>query len=199
MSEIKIGNSKTRDNETCYAIAPFSSEFVKKAKLLGGKWGLTDGVRSWIFPRAAKIHLENLCIDIYGENGKDPVECVTLQISFPNGGDSDYCKGIEAAGRSICYASGRDSGAKVSDGVVFLRGGCKSAGSVKNWYTKILTDSVVEIYNMPRPIAEKYIATDPDSKIIEIVKTSDRKQEILVEIAQYQSKIDELQIELDSL
>ena len=60
--------------------------------------------------------------------GRDdlPVKTVNIKVRNTSRLASDYCSGLEMFGRSICYASGRDSGAKIADGVAFIKGGCTS-------------------------------------------------------------------------
>lgn len=63
---------------------------------------------------------------------------------------------VEVAGRTIARAWGRDSGAKLGDGVVKLQGRVGSGGSMKNWETVV--DADVVLHDCPRKVAEKLIA-----------------------------------------
>ena len=60
----------------------------------------------------------------------------------------------------MARAYGRDSGAKIGEGVVFLEGGASSGGSVKNWYTTIKKGSVFEVRDVPRAKAEAFLEDD---------------------------------------
>jgi len=57
-------------------------------------------------------------------------------------------KCVELFGRTIACAFGRDSGAKLGDGIIWIYGIKKSGGSVKNWYTEV-REATFEIQNFP--------------------------------------------------
>ncbi len=76
-------------------------------------------------------------------------------------------------GRTVASAHGRDSGAKIGEGVCFEAGGCTSGGSVKNWYTVIESGSVLTIYDVPRRAAEEKLGWSDSYGSFEIVEAAD--------------------------
>ena len=133
-----------KENDKIRIYTPYNANFVKSMRKLKGKWN--EGaweVRADLIDAVRKIMREN-----YGRDDL-PVKTVNIKVRNTDRLASDYCSGLEMFGRSICYASGRDSGAKIADGVAFIKGGCTSAGSMKNWYTRIEENSEFIIYDLP--------------------------------------------------
>ncbi|HQP51908.1 MAG: hypothetical protein KBH82_10275 [Syntrophorhabdaceae bacterium] len=123
----------------------YNSEFVSKAKLMGGKWDNN----CWRFNALNENLVRDLCIEIYGTDGDTVPDVVTVEVEISDSGDTGpvcFC------GWPIARAYGRDSGAKVSDNVVLLDGTVKSGGSVKNW--KTIVDGTFLIHRFPRKKAE---------------------------------------------
>ena len=56
---------------------------------------------------------------------------------------------IVLLGRIIASARGRDSGARVGEGVAFIDGKPQSGGSVKNWTTEISEGSIFVVADVP--------------------------------------------------
>src|SRR5690606_30972717 len=78
-------------------------------------------------------------------------------------GSEDTKRGpIEICGRPVARAFGRDSGAKVLEGVVVLEGGFTSGGSVANWYTCAKKGTTILIRDFPRITAENLIKGGAD-------------------------------------
>lgn len=124
--------------------SPYNPEFVRRIKHMKGKW--RDGC--WEVRADLIEEVRALMVEIYGRDDR-PTKMVNIKVTAKEALTSDYCSGIEMFGRSICRAYGRDSGAKISDGIVFLKGDCTSDGSMKNWYTKIFEGSVFIVYDVP--------------------------------------------------
>ena len=102
---------------------------------------------------------------------------------------------------TIAIAFGRDSGAKLGDGIVWLSGEYKSSGSVKNWYTEI-RNAHFEIQNFA---ISRTLKEDVQHAIKEgwcIVKPSVRKrkrEEIESNIKKYEKIILKLKQELNNI
>lgn len=130
---------------------PYHPEFPGQAKKLGGRWD--PGDKAWVFDGRDEDRVKELCREVYGTDGTAQ-EQVTLRVEFletheePRGA-------IFLAGRQLARATGRDSGAKLGDGVVVLEGGFTSGGSVKNWETVARQGTVVELRDVPMVAAEK--------------------------------------------
>lgn len=139
--------------------SPYNSKFVGQAKALGGKW--RD--EAWVFDIRDEARVRELCRELYGSDGLT-ADTITLRIEWREEGSSD--KGpIEVSGRPIARAFGRDSGAKLADGIVQLAGGFSSGGSVKNWVTRVRGGTIVLVRDFSRARAEELIAGNSDTSL----------------------------------
>lgn len=131
--------------------SPYNPRFAHKARHdLGGRWTGS----SWVFDIRNEQAVRVLVTAEYGWN--EGAELVSLRISF-DAGDERCCSPIVRAGRVIASASGRDSGARLGDGVVLANGSVGSGGSMKNWLTVISEGSVIVVHDIPRKLAEAYV------------------------------------------
>ena len=133
--------------------APFNRGFISAAKSLGGRWIAPH----WVFDVRDEERVRALCLEHYGEDDRSIVDRVTLRVTFPEG-TGEYSDSIILAGREIARAFGRDSGAKLGEGVVLLSGGFCSGGSVKNWKTATRKETVVLVRDFPRAMADRLMA-----------------------------------------
>lgn len=175
-------------------VSPYNAVFVQKARNLRGEWKED----AWWFDDSILEYVREMMLEIFGTTGEEAYEECTLLIK-------DYTKRADRGpvvlfGRTIAKAWGRDSGAKLSDDIVFILGKYSSGGSMKNWTTDVV-DATFEIRNFPKPSLEL-----PDVKAaIEagwcIVKEAKKKkrdrEEILSEIASLKERIELLRKELD--
>lgn len=168
--------------------SPYNSEFVRRIKNMKGKW--RDGC--WEVRADLIEEVRALMVEIYGRDDR-PAKMVNIKVTAKDVLASDYCAGLEMFGRRICRAYGRDSGAKISDGIAFLKGDCTSAGSAKNWYTRILKDSVFIIYDVPASALEfeNPYSDDIEIEVIE-KKESVNKEDLLKEKEQLLKRIAEI-------
>ena len=98
--------------------------------------------------------------------------CLTDETGYPFKGILLFLirKGIWFAEKSsvTCFAKvldhafSRDSGARIGDDVVFIKGGGKSGGSAKNWRTIVEKGSIAMLYRVNRNI---YNAWEDDPRI----------------------------------
>lgn len=132
--------------------SPYNSNFVAAAKRLGGKW--SNG--AWVFDARDEQRVRDLCRTTYGTDGVAS-DLVTLRMSFREEARG-YCEAVEICGRTVARATGRDSGARLGDGIVLLQGSIGSGGSAKNWETRVAAGSVVLVRDFPRAEAERLIA-----------------------------------------
>ena len=104
-------------------------------------------------------------------------------------------------GRTIAKASGRDTGARLGDDIIWLSGNYTSGGSTKYWKT-IVENGNFEIQNFPvarttfddvqQAIAEGWVE-------IKVTETKRSKEEIESEIAILKEKLAKLEEELNNL
>ena len=97
--------------------APYNSEFISAAKRLGGRWDAPE----WVFDARDEARVRALLIECYGTDG-EVADLVTIKIEWSNS-ESAKRGPIAANGRTIARADGRDSGARLGDGVVILADG----------------------------------------------------------------------------
>lgn len=136
--------------------SPYHPDFPKRARNLGGKWSGS----AWVFDSRDEERVRQLCRDIYGTDGSavEPADLVTVRITIEDNWNAPNRGSIWFAGRQIARAWGRDSGAKLGDGVVLLEGRAASGGSRNNWYAFIRGPAVIEVRDLPRAMAIKAIA-----------------------------------------
>src|SRR5690606_6629784 len=144
--------------------------FVKRIKKAGGKWNASN--KTWEVDERSIDTVRSIMREVYGQDDR-PQETVTVKVTV-----GKYCiaqdKGpVVLFGRTIASARGRDSGAKIGDGVSFEKGGCRSGGSVKNWDTRIEEGSVFTIFDVPRMAVEQKIGWDEDYGTFEVIENGD--------------------------
>ncbi len=127
--------------------ADYNAQFVNAARKLAGKWNATS--KSWDFDERNAELVRPVLFDFYGTDGESTPDTVSVKICF----EEDFSKLTEpvtVCGRVIARAFGRDSGARLGDGIVMVSGSIDSGGSVKNWRTEISAGSVFIIHDFPR-------------------------------------------------
>lgn len=132
--------------------SPYNTHFIEMAELAGGRYQGGD----WVFDARDEQRVREICMDAYGNDGIRADTC-TVRVEFDRDDDA-HADSIQLAGRPIAKASGRDSGATLSPGVVILEGGFTSGGSSKNWTTRVKDKkTVVLIRDFPREKAQRCI------------------------------------------
>lgn len=145
------------DGDSIYAVTPFHPEFPGRAKMIGGRW--VAGEKAWQFDGRDEGLVRALCMDIFGDDGQ-VTEFMSVRCTAVYEG-VERREGIYLAGRLVAKATGRDSGARLGDGVVLLSGFFGSGGSVKNWRTYCKQGTVFEIRDLPVPAAMELLNSPP--------------------------------------
>jgi len=121
----------TASKEKCFIDALYNEDLVDRCKCLGGIWD--EEAQVWAFDGIVKDRVEELeaiyCSEMVS------VE-ITARIEV-----FEYNANIKFLGYPLCYATGRDSGAKLCRGISLIEGKISSGGSHKNWLTKISENS----------------------------------------------------------
>lgn len=152
--------------DTALIFSPYNMDFIKRVKLLGGKWDAEH--KAWVVPNRAVEEARAAMVAVYGRDDREPSETVDVILRFPERYESDIRSSISLMGRTLARAHGRDSGASIGDGVMFLEGSPDSDGSYKNWYTVIKAGSVVKLLDVPKSLS---LSTQAPKKIeMEIVE-----------------------------
>lgn len=149
---------------------PYNPSFVAKIKKAGGKWN--PGNRTWECDERSIEAVRAIMREVYGQDDM-PQELVTVRVTVGEDAISKHTGPIVLFGRTVASAYGRDSGAKVGEGVVFETGTCRSSGSVKNWYTVIDAGSVFTIYDVPKRAVEEKLGWADFYGTFEIVEPVD--------------------------
>jgi hypothetical protein len=139
--------------------SPYNPEFIKTAKSdLGAKW---DG-DFWCFDIRDELAVLKLIERKYGWKSGMPL--VSVCVTFNE--DRTYGRGpCILLGRVIASASGRDSGAKLGEGVRLQAGdGADSGGSVKNWTTEISEGTEFLVHDVPEQMAQDYVDGKRESR-----------------------------------
>jgi len=175
----------------------YNAEFVTKAKNLGGKWDSLS--KSWIFSESVLDYVKEILIQIYGVTGETTYQTCTLVVK--NYSAEVVTGAVVLFGRTIAKASGRDTGARLGDDIIWLSGNYTSGGSAKYWKT-IVENGNFEIQNFPvartefedvqKAIAEGWVE-------IKSTETKRTREEIESEIATLKEKIAKLEEELNNL
>ena len=67
-----------KQNGMLVVTTPYNSEFVKKAKDLGGKWDPKDS--TWVFESSIEEYVYGLLIDIFAVTGESEYETCSLIV-----------------------------------------------------------------------------------------------------------------------
>ncbi len=168
--------------------SPYNPEFVRRIKGAGGKW---DGQsKTWQVDERSIDAIRAIMRGVYGQDDL-PTETVTVKITVGEDRIIADRGPIVLFGRTVASARGRDSGARVGDGVSFEKGSCYSGGSMKHWDTRIAPESIFTIYDVPKLAAEERLGWDDDYGTFEVVAPENplaalkaEKETLLVRLAE---------------
>lgn len=149
--------------------SPYNTLFLEEAKRLGGRF--RPNSKEWTFDVRDEERVKEMLLRVYGTDGIKEDFC-TLRIEWK--ADESVGKGpIIAHGRKIASAWGRDSGAKLGDGVILLSGSFHSGGSMKNWETRVREGTVVLVRDFPRKEAEARTVKESSCRVYSIYEEID--------------------------
>lgn len=165
------------EDGTAKVFTPYNPEFVRRIKSVGkAKWNGSE--KCWQVSELAVEAVRTIMMDVYGETDiPDCGEKVSVRVKFLEE-HSAFREAFVLFGKTIASAFGRDSGARTGDEAIFIQGDPRSGGSMKNWYTIIPKDCVVELHNVPKALVE----TNEDGEIeIQILENKINKTALLAE------------------
>jgi hypothetical protein len=171
MEKITVGKKA----DQIFVTSPYNKIFIERARYLGGKWKSP----AWVFDARNEKMIREALLEVYGSDGEHKEELVTVELFFPEGYSSVVGEAITFFGRTIARAFGRDSGAKLGDGVVILSGGFTSGGSMKNWHTTAYMGTRILVRDVPKKLAEDFYDRKVEIKIIEEEKSDITKEELI--------------------
>lgn len=168
---IRIDHSDT----TICVTSPYLLAFVERARALGGRWDAAR--RAWAFDEAGEDAVRHALTECYGTDGDG--DTVALYLYYVED-DSVRRKPVSLGALTIARAFGRDSGARLGDGVAHLAGPKPiSAGSVKNWGTRIPAGCLLVVYGVPRAVAERAIERGGTVVVAEIGTDTESREAVL--------------------
>ena len=166
-------------------ISDYNADFVKSARKLGGKW--RNG--AWHFDSRDESRVKDLCIEIYGSDGSDTGELVTIQATLKD----DYCSGdkeILCGPVQVARVFDRDGGAQVKDGVIILDGSVGSGGSRKNPACCASENLKIEIRDIPRGTAE--LCFEDSDWTVKLMDVQIDRDALTEEKARLEARIEEI-------
>ncbi len=158
------------ENGNISIVTPYNKEFVDRIKKLGGRWNASD--KAWEIDGRSIEAVRKVMREVYGRDDR-PQELVDVRVTIGKFSLYEDCGPVTLFGRIIASAFGRDSGAKVGEGVAILSGGIESGGSRKNWKTVVLPGSEIMIYDVPKLAVEERIDWDDRIGTFEVVEKED--------------------------
>ena len=154
---MQIAITHQPDTGTITVTSPYAADYVSRARALGGRWDRTAG--GWVFDEAAEPAVRQALRECYGTDGGTdavPEASVTLYVYVPEALSAARGPVVLDGPITLARAFGRDSGAKLGDGVAHLAGPKPtSGGSVKNWDTRVPAGGLYAVYQVPRGLAER--------------------------------------------
>lgn len=133
---------------------PYNAEFVKRIKGIGGaKWNGAE--KCWTIPAEAVDSARDIMMDVYGETDiPDGSEKMKIRITALV--DIEELRApVSFFGKNLASASGRDSGARVGDGVILESGTISSSGSMRNWTSMIKKGAVLTLTDVPKVLYQR--------------------------------------------
>lgn len=134
----------------------YNKTLHSKCKQLGGKWDSESC--AWIFSGLVENEVEDLD-EIYNS------ELASVELSVNHDGVYSHTDAVYIAGYKAAQAFGRDTGAKLSDGIAVISGGFTSAGSMKNWCTQVREGTVIRM-QIPEKLLTNIDSNDWSIKIL---------------------------------
>ena len=171
--DIRIENS----DKKAFLYAPYNKEFVDAIKNVGGaRWDSEK--RAWAIPVEAVEQARDIMRRVYGAcDLPDAEPPVSVRLTFEDEVSERWAP-VTIFGKSIASASGRDSGARTGEDVVFTQGSPRSGGSIKNWYTIVPEGCIVVLHNVPRAALGMSV---PEGVSVEIIDQKPNKSALLEE------------------
>lgn len=201
------------DGQDMLVTSEYHPDLPKAAKLIGGSFKGKDGrLGVWQFDKRDEVRVRNLYKGIYGTDGtSSDVLTIRAPGKVLDGRSGARWKGrylsYWLAGQQIAFATGRDSGGRLGDGVIVLQGSVGSGGSVKNPACVLSDDLVVEIRDVPadaaREVHAKYHGVtllDADGNVV-VEATTEEPAQLVDVVAEPRTQAESVDVssELDQL
>ena len=113
--------------------SPYHAGFISAVKDYGGRWDAA--ARAWVLPADLLDAVWESIGRVYGVQ-RDESADINVELTALKNMEADRGP-IRAGGVALAAARGRDTGAKVAQGVALLDGSVWSGGSQRYWLTKM--------------------------------------------------------------
>lgn len=167
---------------------PYNKEFVDRVKLMGARWNPT--VRCWTINEQDVDEVRKLMQDVYGRDDRPVSETVDVELTFTTEVSCRH-EPVTILGRTISSASGRDSGARIGNDVLFLKGSPQSGGSVKNWHSIVPEGSVVKLVRLPKSAVQEQSL--PDGVTMRVLSNCVDREALLAEKTKLLARLAEIE------
>ena len=180
---------------------PYDKNFVTKIKTAGASWNAAS--RGWEMDARFIDKAREIMREVYGRDDSpiSTADTVSIRVKV-TAPISELLSPVTMFGRTIASAYGRDSGAKVGQGVCFDAGKADSGGSAKNWRTLIDEGSIIVIHDVSRQMVEDGKGFDPTWGTYEVIEApapvdpraalKAEKKALLMRLAEINDELDEL-------
>lgn len=170
------------------AVSPYNDLLPSRAKRLGGRW--KNG--AWVFPAHVESEVRELYHFVYGTDGTTAVEMTAIDVVLD--GDGAVRDHVSIAGIPIARVFGRDSGAKLAEGVALLKGRFKSGGSRKNFHIEWTTGTTVRLEVPLKLLGD--IRDDSEVESVTVVSGDNARQKLISEREALVARLAEIDAEL---
>ena len=193
MSTISV---KQQDNGSYNIHTPYNPDFVAAIKGIGSaRWN--SSARAWNVAGPDIDAARAVMREVYGESDlPDETPRVKIMMTFVD--EAWAGRGaVTAFGRTLASASGRDSGARVGEGVCLVKGSIDSGGSMKNW-SSVVRKGAVFTLTVPQDIFDRQRADWDGVAEIEVLpsEAGDRKAQLLEEREKLLARLAQVEAEL---
>lgn len=165
--------------------SPYNVDFVYDLKQSISAKRFDRESRSWIVPSDARDVIESLLTTHYGWQ-PDNSDLVTVHLVATEE-ISALHDSVRCAGYPIARATGRDSDARVCEGVTLLSGVIISGGSVKNWRTIVRAGASFRV-----KLHESSVSKIEKCWKYEIIEEKSDREKLEEERARLVARIDEI-------
>lgn len=180
-----------KTEKTVSVEAPYNSIFVGQARRLGGRWNDS----AWVFDIRELPEVQDLCMQAYGSDG-ERVDQVDVEVAVNDDQFYQLRGPLEIYGRQVARAFGRDSGAKIADGILVKSGDFVSDGSMKNWATSATEGTIFVMRDVSRQAVEDFSHESITVKIIASNKSgfeeSQDREALIKELAELEARAAEI-------
>ena len=177
------------DNNQAEVYTPYNSNFVTSIKKQIGSARWDSSKKCWVVPDRSVEFIREIMEKVYGETDIAPQEHIDVKVKF-NEDVYCTCEPLVLFARNIVIAYGRDSGAKVGEGVELVEGNISSGGSMKNWKTQIQKGTVLIIRDVCKTLIDDF--NDSDILVENLDKAVLNKAKLLEEKEILLNRINEI-------